>query len=284
MSAGGRTARAACRNDDDPLECENLKPSGDTFRHHPNDLDPAHLVRMHDKVVESLVEKIKRFVEFERPVKIGIDSTDVELPGDPEKTDPAIEEVGEMFRELPDDSTGQFVHGVQDEDSDAKCYRFITLNIVGQHFRIPLVVRPIPKGVPRELLVSELYWLLRSPVQSAGDRVYRGGVSGRRVLQRGRAVVTQRVPVELRGVRPQARPAEAGRKADAERCGGQAGSWDLRPRRGDGKTYAKTNIVAMPSNRNPDKTVIFATDKDVRDEIGLDRRRESGGGGVQQAW
>ena len=42
---------------------------------------------------------------------------------------------------------------------------------------------------------------------------------------------------------------------------------------GLGKAYAKTNIVAMPSNRNPNKTVMFATDKDVRDEIGLDRRR-----------
>ena len=42
---------------------------------------------------------------------------------------------------------------------------------------------------------------------------------------------------------------------------------------GRGKTYAKTDIVAMPSNRNPDKTVMFAADKEVRDEIGLDRRR-----------
>ncbi|MFQ3318594.1 MAG: hypothetical protein ACI8UR_001044 [Natronomonas sp.] len=27
----------------------------------------------------------------------------------------------------------------------------------------------------------------------------------------------------------------------------------------------------MPSNQNPDKTAMFATNKDVRDEIGLDR-------------
>ncbi len=45
------------------------------------------------------------------------------------------------------------------------------------------------------------------------------------------------------------------------------------PVEGMGKAYAKTNIVALPSNQNPDKTVMFATDKDVRDEIGLDRRR-----------
>jgi len=45
------------------------------------------------------------------------------------------------------------------------------------------------------------------------------------------------------------------------------------PVEGMGKTYAKTNIVAMPGNRNPDKTVMFGTDKDVRGEIGLDRRR-----------
>ena len=47
-------------------------------------------------------------------MKIGIDSTEVEIPGDPKKTDPAVEEIGEMFRELPDDATGQFVHGVQE--------------------------------------------------------------------------------------------------------------------------------------------------------------------------
>ena len=45
------------------------------------------------------------------------------------------------------------------------------------------------------------------------------------------------------------------------------------PVEGLGKTYAKTNIVAVPSNKNPDNTVMFATNKDVRDEIGLDRRR-----------
>ena len=112
MSTNDRTARAACRNNDDPIECENLKPSGDTFRHHPNDLYPVHLVRMYDKVVELLVEKIKRFVLFERPVKIGIDSTGVELPGDPEKAGEAVEEVGKLFEELSDDATRQFVYGV----------------------------------------------------------------------------------------------------------------------------------------------------------------------------
>jgi len=266
-------ARAACRNDDDPIECENLKPSGDTFRHHPNDLDPAHLVRMHDKVVELLVEKIKRFVEFERPVKIGIDSTDVELPGDPEKTDPAVEEIGEMFRELPDDATGQFVHGVQDEDSDAKCYRFVTLNIVGQHFRIPLVVRPKPKGVPREVLVRELYWRAREIV-SIEEAYLDAGYYSAGVLWSLNETGSDYVVSARKGKRLKRWEERNLQRHDVavERDYGVSGSYgSIEGVPAD--EYARTNIVGIPHRDNPEKTVVFATNKDVRDEIGLDRRR-----------
>ncbi|MEF8822208.1 MAG: hypothetical protein V5A52_08010, partial [Halovenus sp.] len=71
MSVEDKTARGACRDDDDPIKCENNKPHGDTFRHHPNRLHPTDLVRMHDRVVELISGKIKKFVEFDRPVKIG---------------------------------------------------------------------------------------------------------------------------------------------------------------------------------------------------------------------
>lgn len=37
--------------------------------------------------------------------------------------------------------------------------------------------------------------------------------------------------------------------------------------------YVKTNIVGIPHRKNSEKTVLFATNKDVRDEIRLDRRR-----------
>lgn len=273
MSANDRTARAACRNDDDPIEGENLKPSGDTFRHHPNDLDPAHLVRMHDKMVELLVEKIKRFVEFERPVKIGIDSTEVPLPGDPEKTEPAVEEIGEMFRELPDDATGQFVHGVQDEDSDAKCYKFVTLNIVGQHFRIPLVVRPKPKDVSQEVLVRELYWRAREIV-SIEEAYLDAGFFSAGVLWSLNETGSDYVMSARKGKRLKRWEERNLQRNDVavERDYGVSGSYgSIEGVSGD--EYARTNIVGIPHRDNPEKTVLFATNKDVRDEIGLDRRR-----------
>ena len=273
MSANGRTARTACRNDDDSVECVNLKPSGDTFRHHPNDLDPVHLVRMHDKVVELLVEKIKRFIEFERPVKIGIDSTEVEIPGDPEKTDPAVEEIGEMFRELPDDATGQFVHGVQDEDSDAKCYKFTTLNVVGQHFRIPLVVRPKPKGVPQEILVRELYWRARELVAIEEAYLDAGFFSAGALwsLNETGSHYVMSAPKDPALKRWEQRNLQMHDVA-VERDYGVSGSYgSIEGVPAD--EYAKTNIVAIPHRENPEKTVLFATNKDVRDEIGLDRRR-----------
>jgi hypothetical protein len=272
MSANDRTARAACRNDDDPIECENLKPSGDTFRHHPNDLNPAHLVRMHDKVVELLVEKIKRFIEFERPVKIGIDSTEVELPGDPEKAGEAVEEVGELFEELSDDATGQFVHGVQEEDSDAKCYKFITLNIVGQHFRIPLVVRPVPKGVPRAVLVRELYWRARDIVSIEeaylDAEFYAAGVLwSLNETGSNYAVSAPRDGGSSAGSRTLPMHDVA-----VERDYGVSGSYgSIEGVAAD--QYARTNIVGIPHREIPEKTALFATNKDVRDEIGLDRRR-----------
>lgn len=267
MSVNDKTARGACLNDDDPIECENNKPDGDTFRYHPNRLHPTDLVRMHDRVVELLTGKIKKFVEFDRPAKIGVDATEIELPGDPEKTDPAVEDIGGMFRELPDDATGQFVHGVQDEDSDAKCYKFITLNIVGQHFRIPLVVRPIPNGVSRELLVRELYWRAREVVSIEeaylDAEFYSADVLWS--LNEAPSKYVMSAPKRDRLKRFEKRmDNDVAVKVDHGVFG---------PVEGMGKAYAKTNIVAMPSNRNPNKTVMFATDKDVRDEIGLDRRR-----------
>jgi hypothetical protein len=108
MSVEDKTARGACRDDDDPIECENNKPHGDTFRYHPNRLHPTDVVRMHDGVIKLVSEKIKKFVEFDRPMKIGVDGTEIPIPGDPEKTEPVLKDIGEMFRELPDDATGQF--------------------------------------------------------------------------------------------------------------------------------------------------------------------------------
>lgn len=37
--------------------------------------------------------------------------------------------------------------------------------------------------------------------------------------------------------------------------------------------YVYTNLVAMPSQSNPERTVTFATNRSVRDEIGYDRNR-----------
>lgn len=162
MAAKSETARSVCRTDADALELVNLKPIGDTFRHHPNELDPAKLVRMHDRAVEILVKQIKQYIEFERLVEVGTDWTTVELPGDPEKTDQVVENIGEMFEELDEEATGQFVQGYQQPDSGAKVYKFMSLNIVDQHFRIPLVVRPMPKGVPYRLMSGSCSGVLES--------------------------------------------------------------------------------------------------------------------------
>jgi len=267
MSVSDKTARGACRDDDDPIQCENNKPHGDTFRHHPNNLHPTDIARNHDKVVELISKKIKKFVEFHRPAEIGVDGTEIPIPGDPEKTDPVTEDIGEMFRELPDDATGQFVHGVQDEDSDAKCYKFITLNIVGQHFRIPLVVRPVPKGVPRAVLVRELYWRARELVSIKDAYLdaefYSAGVLWSLNETPSEYVISAPMRDRLKRFEEQ-----MDKDVAVKRDHGVFG-----PVEGLGDTYAKTNIVALPSNQNPDKTVMFATNKDVRDEISLDRRR-----------
>jgi len=267
MSADDKTAHAACKRDDDPLAGENLKPDGDTFRYHPNNLEPVNLIEMHDRVSELLIEQIKKYIEFDRPTKVGIDSTEIEIPGDPEKTEPAIEVVGELFDELEDDAKGQFVHGVQDEDSDAKCYKFITLNVVGQHFRIPLVVRPVPKGMPRARLVRELYWRARELVgveEVFLDAEFFGADSLRSLNETGAEYVMS-APKDKRLKRwLETTKHDVAVKQDHSVFG---------PVEGVGREYVKTNIVAKPSIQNPDKTVLFATSKDVRDEIGLDRRR-----------
>lgn len=267
MSAEDKTARAACRLDDDPVECENLKPAGDTFRHHPNALDPVELIEMHDDVTELLMGQIKRFIEFDRPVKVGIDSTEVEIPGDPEKIDDAVEEIGGAFGELDDDAVGQFVHGVQDEDSDAKCYKFITLNVVGQHLRIPVVVRPVPKGVPRGALVRELYWRARELV-GIEDVYLDAEFYSADVLQSLNASGAEYVMSAPKGDRLKRFEKRMRHDVAVKQDHGVFG-----PIEGIGKGYARTNIVAKPSIQNPDKTVLFATNKEVKDEIGLDRRR-----------
>lgn len=54
------------------------------------------------------------------------------------------------------------------------------------------------------------------------------------------------------------------------------------PIEGFGKGYARTNIVVTPSIQNPDKTVLFATNKEVKDEIGLESETGCRDGGRVQ--
>jgi hypothetical protein len=269
MSCEAKTARDACRLDDDPVEGVNRKPKGETLRAHVNDLDPADLVEMHDAVAELLVGQMKQHLEFDRPVEAAIDIVPVELPGKPGKTDEAIEDIGEIFDELDDDAVGQFVQGVKEEDSDALCYKFITLNIVGQHFRIPLVVRPVPKGVPRATLVRELYWQAREMVSI--DTLYLDAgfysADGLQSVNEAEADYVMSAPKDERLKRWLADvDCEVAVKHDHSVFG---------PIKGAGREYVQTTIVAKPSIQNPDKTVLFATSKDVDDEIGLDRESAS---------
>ncbi|MFB6073376.1 MAG: hypothetical protein ABEJ89_00020 [Haloarculaceae archaeon] len=267
MSADGKTARAACRLATDPTGDENRKPVGETLRLYPRNLEPAETVRMYDEISELLMEQIKQYVEFDRPVEAAIDMVSLEAPGDPKKIEETAEDIGEMFEELGDDATGQFVQGVEDEDSDAKCYKFITLNIVGQHFRIPIVVRPVPKGVPYATLVREVYWRARELVSIETVYLDAGFFSadGLWSLNETPSDYVMSVPKNVRFKRwLDTTENEVAVKQDHGVFG---------PIEGVGRDYAKTNIVAKPSIQNPDKTVLFATNKDVRDEIGLDRRR-----------
>lgn len=266
MSKGDLTPHEACGTDDDAFELVNLKPAADTFRHHPNELEPAKLVRMHDRVVEVLIEQIKQYIEFERPVKIGIDWTTIPIPGDPEQIDPAVENIGGMFEELDAEATGQFVMG-SEEESDEKVYKLMTLNIVGQHFRIPLVVRPMPKGVPYAVIVRELFWRARELV-SIEEMYMDGAFYGAGVFQSLHETGSDYVVAAPRDPRIE-RWLDA---ADNDVAVKQDHGLPRRPTE-PGPEYVRTNLVAMPSHSNPERTVVFATNKAVRDEIGYDRAR-----------
>jgi hypothetical protein len=266
MADGRKTAHAACGQYDDPLECLNEKPDDDTLLYHPKTIEPAHIVKMADAASELLMEHIRRYVEFDRSTYVGIDWIEIPISGDPELVENPVENIGEMFEELPDDATGQFVQGVSDKESDKKCYKFIALTIVDRQFRVPLVVRPMPKGVPYALLVRELYWRAREmiPISECylDAAFYGAGV----IWSLDEADVTY-VMSAKQDVRIQRWLKTLDHDVGVKQNHGVFG-----PVEGLGRRYVKTNLVAKPSIRNSDRTVVFATNKDVDDEIGLDRR------------
>jgi hypothetical protein len=274
MCTATKTAREAFRLDDDPVEGINRKPKGETFRAHVNDLNPGDIVEMADTVAELLVKKMKHHPKFDRPVEAAIDKVSVEIPGKPENTDEAVENLGEMFREVDEDKMGQFVktdlkdYDVEDgEEEYVKVYEFITLNIVGQHFRVPLVVRPDPEEVSTATLVRELYWRAQEMVSI--DVLYLdAGFFSADCLQSLNETSSDYVmsaPKDGDRLGPWVEDidAEVAVKRDHAVFG---------PVKGKGRAYVHTNIVAKPSIRDPDSTVLFATNKDVKDEIGIDRR------------
>lgn len=76
-----------------------------------------------------------------------------------------------LFHELSGKPIDGILNRLEENPDEAAAFGFEDVSdtygagdVPDQHFRIPLVVRPKPKGVPQEILVRELYWRARELV------------------------------------------------------------------------------------------------------------------------
>lgn len=159
------------------------------------------------------------------------------------------------------------VMGAPPDKEYDECYEFSTLSIVGENVQFTLAMRPRQKGeryghVVRDLLMQAKQYVTISTVYA--DAAFAAADVVRALEQ-----------YQLLYVIPKSKDARVKRfirrmdhdvavKHEHVIYGDVLG--------GPTNAPAETTFVAVPSNRDEDKTVAFITNKDVHAEIGVERR------------
>jgi hypothetical protein len=245
--------------EDDPFYEDG--PTGETHLTVIKELAPETIAEMVNRALARIFPRIRPYEEFPEPVMLAIDITYVGITVD--------------GREL------QRVTGAPNDKDFEWCYKFATANIVGDNLKLPVAVLPVSDA---EHLDNDAY--------PGKDKKYRPGNVVRNLLDIAddhvnvRCVLADRefyatdVIVALlarndKYVIPVPANARIKRfQQGIEEVTVKRGHTLYGPtKRGVTNDSTVTRLVALPPDDSYDDVQVFATNLDVDDKIGLDRRR-----------
>ncbi|SEP00563.1 IS4 transposase [Halogranum amylolyticum] len=244
---------------------ENGSPDGDTVLHWFKQLKRKKIVGFVDDCIGRMIKPAKRHLEFTRPADVAIDITYLAYYPDKDEVVLFTEEDEEMVQGTPDSKEYEL------------CYKIATCCIVGENVKFTLGVEPVPLGHSMGKIVRSLIWKAKKHVSI--DTVYadRGFDAADVIRSLNEAGVDYVIPRRKTSrVKNFIRQME--HEVEVEQNYAIYGDID-----GDAtNARAETNFVAVPkrnANEDDDKveeTIGFVTNKDVDDEIRLDRVEAKG--------
>jgi hypothetical protein len=227
-------------------------PTGDAHLRTIQLLDHDDILQLVQNGIGVIVNAASRHTDlFERQVTAAIDITTVGYWADGDEL--------------------EMVMGAPPDKEYDECYEFATLSVVGENTKFTLAMRPRKKGEHYGEVVRDL--LMKAKQYVTIDTVYAdsafAAVSVIQALEHHRTKYVIPIPKNVRVKRfIQRMDNDVAVKHDHVMYGQVLGSPQLAP--------AKTTPVAVPSHNDEDKTVAFITNKDVDDEIGVERRWTKG--------
>jgi len=231
----------------DDTERDTGAPDADTHLYNIKRLDRDEIEKMVNEAIGRMVREAKHHLQFDRPAEVAIDMTYVAYYGERDEL--------------------EMVQGTPDSKAYDWCYKFATLTVVGENIKFTLAMRPVEKGELVGEIVRDLYWAAREYV--AISTIYADAefcsVDAIRACEE--AGVNYLIPSPRT-----ARVKRFTRRIDNDVVVEQGYPMHGQVLGGVSNERAETNLVAVPSSSDPDKTVTFITNRDVDDEIGLDRR------------
>jgi hypothetical protein len=227
-------------------------PTGDAHLRTIQLLDRDDILQLVQNGIGVIVNAASRHVDlFERQVTAAIDITTVGYWADGDEL--------------------EMVMGAPPDKEYDECYEFATLSVVGENTKFTLAMRPRKKGehygeVVRDLLKKAKQYVTINTVYA--DSAF-AAVGVIHALEQHHTKYVIPIPKNVRVKRfIQRMDHDVAVKHEHVMYGKVLGSPQLTP--------AKTTLVAVPSHNDEDKTVAFITNKDVDDEIGVERRWTKG--------
>lgn len=225
-------------------------PDGDTHLHYIKQCTRAGILRRTHTSTGLMVNRAKSYLEFDRPVDVAIDYTDVPYYGK--------------------DRDNKWVwdrRGYDKKDHDW-AHRYATISIVGDNIRFVLGMLPYPVGKTHEAMVDELVKMAQLHVNI--DTVYADKAFATTGVVR---VLTEQ---SLDYIIPAPRNSRVKREIDRMRHEVKVKSnygFFGKERDGGAMQRAETNLVLLPSTRSDKNIASFYTNKDVDDSTSFHRNQ-----------
>ena len=226
-------------------------PDADTHLFNIKRLNHEQILEMVDEGISRMVHQAKHHLEFNRPAEVAIDMTYVAYYGDRDEL--------------------EMVMGAPKNKAYGWCYKFATLTVVGENVKFTLAMTPVRAGYHVGRVVRELIWKAREHVSISTVYADREFCSVDTIRSFEEAGLDYVIPS----------PKNRRVKREIERMDRDVkvlNGYTMHGPVTGGSTNAaeSTNMILLPSTKDDSRTVAFMTNKEVDDEISIDRREAKG--------